>query len=249
MDWLQQFALSNSQWVWIIFCALCIGLAKTGLSGLGLLVVPILASVFGARPSTGVLLPMLIMADVFAVVYYHRHADFKLLIRLAPATIMGILIAIWVGDIVNDQVFGIIMAIIIILGLTIMIWNERKSTRIPHNWFFASTAGILGGFTTMIGNAAGPVMSIYFLSLGLNKNKFIGTAAWFFLLVNLFKVPFHIAVWETISVDTFVFNLTLFPVIMIGAFLGVRLVKLIPEKPYRIFIIGSSALAALKLFF
>ncbi len=249
MDWLQQFTLSNTQWIWVIFCALCIGLAKTGLSGLGLLVVPVLASVFGARASTGILLPMLIMADVFAVYYYHRHADFKLLVRLAPATITGILIAIWVGDHVNDQTFGVIMAIIIILGLFIMIWNERKSSRIPHNWYFASVAGILGGFTTMIGNAAGPVIAIYFLSLGLNKNKFIGTAAWFFLLVNLFKVPFHISVWETISTDTFIFNLTFLPVIMIGAFIGIKVVKLIPEKPYRIFIIASSALAALKLFF
>ena len=239
-----------SDWVWVFFVALCIGLAKTGLSGLGLLVVPIMASVFGARLSTGVILPMLIMADVFAVVYYHRHADFKLIVKLAPATVTGVLFAIWVGDSVDDATFGTMMAVIIILGLAIMIYNEiNRNMDVPHNWAFASFAGVLGGFTTMIGNAAGPVMSIYFLALRLKKNNFIGTGAWFFLLVNIFKVPFHITIWETITWESFMFNLKLFPIIMAGAFLGIYLVKKIPEKPYRIFIIVSSGLAAIKLFF
>ncbi len=246
---LASFDLTSSQLLWVLFCALCVGLAKTGLSGLGLLVVPIFAGVFGARASTGVLLPMLIMADVFAVIYYHRHANFKLLVKLAPATIIGVLAAIWVGDAINEEVFGILLASLVVLGLAIMIWNERKISTIPHNWTFASAAGILAGFTTMIGNAAGPIMSVYFLSLNLKKNAFIGTGAWFFLVVNVFKVPFHITVWETIDWHTFTLNIYLFPVIMIGAFIGIKVVKLIPEKPYRIFIIVSSGLAALKLFF
>ncbi len=250
MDALFTFDLSTSQWVWFIFCALSIGMAKTGLSGMGMLVVPILASIFGPRASTGILLPILIMADVFAVGYYHRHASIKLLLKLAPATIAGVLVAVWVGDLIQDDLFGIIMAVIIILGLIIMVWNERrKSGSIPHNWFLASSTGLLGGFTTMIGNSAGPVMSIYFLALNLKKNNFIGTIAWFFLLVNLFKVPFHITIWHTINLDTFALGLTMLPVIAVGAFLGIKLVKLIPEKPYRIFIIVSSGLAAFKLFF
>lgn len=226
-------------------------MAKTGLGGLGLLIVPILAGIFGPRASTGILLPMLIMADVFAVWYYHGHANIRLLIKLAPATISGILIAVWVGDLVNDQQFGIILAIIIIMGLAILIWRERKQSAkaIPHNWAFASAVGLTGGFTTMIGNAAGPIMSIYFLSLNLNKNKFIGTLAWFFLLVNIFKVPFHIFVWNTLTVDSIKFNLLVLPVIILGAYIGIKIVKLIPEKPYRIFVVVSSALAALKLFF
>ena len=101
----------------------------------------------------------------------------------------------------------------------------------------------------MIGNAAGPVMSIYFLSRNLPKNSFIGTSAWFFLLVNVFKVPFHIGVWQTISMESFSFNLLLFPAIVLGVFVGFSIVKRIPEKAYRIFILVSIGLAALKLFF
>ena len=141
-----------------------------------------------------------------------------------------------------------LLAGIIIVGTVLMILNFSKPELIKPNRLFASIAGFLGGFTTMIGNAAGPVMSIYFLAMGFQKNKFIGTAAWFFLLVNLFKVPFHIWIWETISWETFKIDLLIAPAIIVGAFVGFRVTKLIPERPYRIFIIVSILLAAIKLF-
>ena len=248
---LESFQLNPEQWFWVILCALFVGMAKTGIAGVGMLIVPILATIFGGRPSAGILLPMLSMADVFAVSYYHRHAEWKYVLKLLPSTVVGVLVGLFVGNIVNDQQFKHMMAVIILVGLVIMIWRERKNstTAIPHNWLFSSIAGLLGGFSTMIGNAAGPVMSIYFLSMMLPKNSFIGTGAWFFLIINLFKIPFHITVWETINLDTFTLDLAMFPAIMIGAFIGFKLVKYIPEKPYRIFIIVTTALAAIKLFY
>ena len=99
----------------------------------------------------------------------------------------------------------------------------------------------------MIGNAAGPVMTIYFLSIGFKKNKFIGTAAWFFLFVNVFKVPFHIIFWKTINTSIFLFGLSLSPFIIFGAYTGFWIVQKIPEKPYRIFLITSIFLSTLKL--
>jgi hypothetical protein len=248
---LESFQLNPEQWFWVILCALFVGMAKTGIAGAGMLIVPILATIFGGKTSTGILLPMLCIADVFAVSYYHRHAEWKYIWKLMPSTVAGVLVGLYVGSLVNDQQFKLLMACIILVGLVIMVWRERKNmeTAIPHNWMFSSIAGLLGGFSTMIGNAAGPVMAIYFLSMMLPKNNFIGTGAWFFLIINLFKVPFHISVWKTIDLNTFVLDLAMFPAIMIGAILGFKLVKLIPEKPYRIFIIASTALAAIKLFF
>lgn len=248
---LESFQLNPEQWFWVILCALFVGMAKTGIAGVGMLIVPILATIFGGKTSTGILLPMLCIADVFAVSYYHRHAEWKYIWKLMPSTVAGVLVGLYVGSLVNDQQFKLLMACIILVGLVIMVWRERKNTEIaiPHNWMFSSIAGLLGGFSTMIGNAAGPVMAIYFLSMMLPKNSFIGTGAWFFLIINLFKVPFHISVWKTIDLNTFVLDLAMFPAIMIGAILGFKLVKLIPEKPYRIFIIASTALAAIKLFF
>lgn len=226
-------------------------MAKTGIAGIGMLIVPILATIFGGRSSAGILLPMLSMADIFAVAYYHRHAEWKYVIKLLPSTVVGVLVGLFVGNIINDEQFKHLMAILIIVGLGIMVWRERKKdiAAIPHNWIFSSMAGLLGGFSTMIGNAAGPVMSIYFLSMMLPKNSFIGTGAWFFLIINLFKIPFHITVWKTIDINTFTLDLAMLPAITLGAFLGVKLVKYIPEKPYRIFIIVTTALAAIKLFY
>ena len=248
---LKSFELSPDQWFWVVLCALFVGMAKTGVAGVGMLIVPILATIFGGKSSAGILLPMLSMADIFAVSYYHRHAEWKYIWKLLPSTVMGVLIGLYVGNIVNDDQFKMLMAIIILVGLGIMIWRERKSNMqaIPHNWLFSSIAGLLGGFSTMIGNAAGPVMSIYLLSMMLPKNSFIGTGAWFFLIINLFKIPFHISVWETINMHTFTLDLAMLPAIMIGAYLGIKLVKIIPEKPYRIFIIVTTGLAAIKLFF
>lgn len=240
--------LSQIDWFWLLLSALFIGMAKTGLGGLGMLVVPIMAAVFGAKASTGIVLPMLIMADLFGVGYYHRHADTRQLLRLVPSTVLGVLVAIWVGDIIDPQQFRMLLAVIILAGSAVMIFNFRNPNFIKPNRLTATAAGFLGGFTTMIGNAAGPVMSVYFLAMGFQKNKFIGTAAWFFLLVNLFKVPFHIWVWETISWETFKLNLSIIPAIVIGALLGFRITRLIPEGPYRLFIIVGILLAAVKLF-
>lgn len=248
-EFLQSFELTTVQWIWVAFCALCIGMAKTGLGGAGMLVVPIMASIFGARPSTGIVLLLLIMADFFGVGYYHRHAELKQLIRLIPSTISGVLIGIWVGERMSSQQFQILLAVVILLGIIVMVFNFGKQELIPKNIWVASLAGLLGGFTTMIGNAGGPVMSIYFLSMGFQKNKFIGTAAWFFLVVNVFKVPFHITIWETITWETLWFDLFLFPFIVLGAFIGVYVTRRIPERPYRIFIMASVTLAAVKLFF
>ena len=248
---LESFGLSTDQWFWVILCALFVGMSKTGIAGLGMLIVPILAAIFGGKTSAGILLPMLSMADIFAVFYYHRHAEWKYILKLLPATVAGVLIGLFVGNVVNDQQFKQIMALIILVGVVVMVWRERKANAqaIPHNWAFSSVVGLLGGFSTMIGNASGPLMSIYLLSMMLPKNSFIGTGAWFFLIINLFKIPFHILVWETIDLRSFTLDLAMFPVIMIGAFLGFKLVKYIPEKPYRLFIIVTTALAAIRLFF
>ena len=108
--------------------------------------------------------------------------------------------------------------------------------------------GLLGGFATMIGNAAGPVMALYLLSMRLPKNQFIGTAAWFFFIINVSKVPFHIYFWETIDLHSFTFDLLMLPAIAAGAVLGIWLVKFFPEKIYRYFIIASTLAAALLLF-
>jgi uncharacterized membrane protein YfcA len=223
-------------------------MSKTGVHGAGMVVVPLLATVFGGRSSSGLLLPMLCLADIFGVWYYHRHASWKHLKILFPWAALGVVLGTITGQYIDDNMFRLIMAVTILLSLGIMIWLERnKKEEIPDHRWFAALMGMAGGFTSMIGNLATAVMAVYLLSMRLPKNAYIGTTAWFFLVVNLFKVPFHIVSWHTITLQSFLLDLTTLPGIALGAFLGIYIVKRIPEKIYRWFIIFMTVVTAIVM--
>lgn len=247
----QTYNLLPYQWFLFALCALMIGLAKAGISGAGLLVVPLMANIFGGRESVGIVLPMLIFADVYAVIYYNRHAEWKYVYKLLPWAITGILAGFFFGKSINDVQFKQTIAVLVLVGILLMIWQDVKGKRmnIPDNWWVAAILGLTGGFTTMVGNAAGPIMILYLLAMRLPKNSFIGTGAWFFFIVNLLKVPLHIFFWKTIVVKSFLLDLMALPVILLGAYLGIRVVRIIPEKAYRIFIITTTILSAAFLLF
>jgi uncharacterized membrane protein YfcA len=220
-------------------------MAKTGVHGAGMLAVPLLAAVFGGKMSSGLLLPVLVMAEVFGVWYYHRHASWKHLKILCPWAAAGVFLGTFVGGVIDDELFKTIMAIIIVISVAIMIWLERaRKENVPDYLWFGILIGIAGGFTSMVGNLAGSVMALYLLSMRLPKNEFIGTAAWFFLVLNWFKIPFHVFAWKTITWDSLLLNITTLPLIAFGAYLGVVIVKKIPEKAYRWFIIIMTMVAA-----
>lgn len=240
--------LSAQSIVIVVTVALLLGMAKTGVHGAGMLSVPLLAIAFGGKSSSGLMLPMLLIADVFGVWYYHRHASFKHLKLLFPWAAIGVVAGSFAGNLISDEIFKIIMAITIFGSLAIMIWMETGGKeKIPDNIYFGMAAGFLGGFTSMIGNLAGTVMAVYFLSMRFQKNSFIGTAAWYFLIMNWFKVPFHIWVWHTINLDSGILALTLLPVIVAGAFIGIWLVKKMSDQTYRWFIIAMTAVAAVVM--
>lgn len=244
--------LTFSVWMLSILCALMIGMSKTGINGLGTLVVPLMAFAFGGMPSSGVVLPMLVMADVFGVIYYHRSANFKALIKVMPWALVGIVLGLLTGKAISAEQFRQLIGILLIISLILMVWNEfkKKSEKNkPHASWLSVPYGIAGGFSTMIGNAAGPVMSIYLLMKNLPKNEFIGTAAWFFFIINIIKMPLQIWGWNNITTDTLLFNLKMLPFIAVGAWLGIKLVKIIPEKVYRWFIIIGTFVSSLVLIF
>ena len=242
------FSFTYHQFIMLAIAAALIGMGKTGVQGAGMIAIPLLALVFGGKASTGIILPLLIFADLFAVYYYHQHASWQHLRKLIPFTLIGIILGTIAGNLIDDLVFGQTMAVIIFACLGLMIWRERTAVvQVPDSMWIVATIGIIGGLTTMVGNLAGPVMALYLLSMRLPKDQFIGTAAWFFLLVNLLKVPLHIWVWETIRLDTFVLNLYLLPVIAVGSLLGVILVKKLHETAYRWFVIVMTAVAALAM--
>jgi uncharacterized protein len=243
---LSSFSLSGIDWSLILICAMLIGMSKTGVPGVSMVVVPTLALIFGGKQSTGVLLPILIFADIFAVIYYHRHANWKHLIRALPWAFGGILLALWIGNLVNDEQFKQIIAITVFVSIGLMIWRDyiSKAEFTPDSWLFAAFMGITGGFATMIGNVAGPIFAIYLLAMHMDKQSFIGTTAWFFFIVNLSKFPLQVLAWQNINWSTLFIDFISFPAIALGAWLGIVIVKKIPEKAFKLIVIVVTTLSA-----
>lgn len=241
-----EFTFSRNEFLLFLLVAVFIGMSKTGIHGAGMMAVPLLALVFGGQQSSGILLPILCLADVMGVLYYHRHASWYHLKKLFPWAALGTVLGTVVGGMIDDQTFRLVMAVIIFVSVGIMVWLERgRKEAVPDYKWFASLTGVAGGFTSMIGNLATSVVAIYFLTMRLPKNAFIGTTAWFFLVINWFKLPFHIFVWETITWNTFFLDLATLPFIGVGAFLGIVIVKKIKDRAYRWFIIVMTVVAAL----
>jgi uncharacterized membrane protein YfcA len=242
------FSFSPAEILVFFSVSIFIGMSKAGVHGAGMVAVPLLAAVFGGRLSSGILLPMLCLADAIGVWYYHRHASWYHLKKLFPWAVVGTVLGTLVGGWIDDATFKMILAVTIVASAVIMIWLERGHKKdIPDYAWFAALTGIAGGFTSMVGNLAGAVTAIYFLSMRLPKNEFIGTSVWFFMVINWFKIPFHVWGWHTINGNTFLLGLTALPFIGLGAFLGVLLVKHLQEKAYRWFIIGMTLVAAVVM--
>lgn len=247
MPELLHFSVIN--WVLIFTGAFIIGLAKAGLKGIDMMNVTIMAIVFGGKASTGVVLPLLCVADIMAVWYYNRHAQWPHFWKLLPWMVIGILVGVYTGKDIDEALFRKIMAVIIVLTVIIMIWLEvRKNPLVPHNLFFASGLGLAAGFTTMLGNLAGAFANIYFLAMRMNKNDFIGTAAWIFLVINLFKLPFQVWYWKNINVASLQFDLLLLPALLLGFWAGIKLVAKIKDDSYRRVILVLTLAGAVVIF-
>lgn len=230
--------------------ALLLGIAKSGIKGLAILIVTGLALVYGAKESTGILMPLLICGDILAVIYYKRHVKWIYLIKLLPWMVAGVLVGVVLGKDLPEDLFKSGMAVIILISVAMMYyWERKKDRKVPNHLSFAALMGMMAGFTTMVGNLAGVFSNIYFLATKLPKNEFIGTAAWLFFIINLFKIPFHIWSWGTINPASFQISLSLIPAVILGFLFGVSIVKKIKNDRYRQLILLLTGLGGLTIFF
>ena len=253
------FILAPADWMLPIACALMVGMSKAGLPGLGTIAVPLMAMVFPPTVSTGILLPILITGDIFGVTYYHRHTDWKLLWRLIPAALVGVVIGFFMlkqlmrGNIdrANEIIrIGIGSLILLLVALNLLREKLRLSeiSELPPKWSMsiAITFGLLAGITTQIANAAGPITLIYLLAMKLPKESFIGTGTWYSCIINLCKVPFMIKL-GSISTDSLIFNLKLVPFVLVGTVLAIVISSKMSRKNFEKWAILLTIIAALKL--
>ncbi len=250
MEILRSMPLTPAEWAVAIMGSFLLGIAKGGIKGTGAIITTMMALVFGSKASTGILMPLLIVGDLFAVVYYNRHAQWKYLWRLMPWMTLGVLVGVWYGKDLPEAEFKLGMAILILISVVLMWILERiKSLRIPDNRFFAGVMGSISGFATMVGNLAGPFSELYFLAIRMPKAMFIGTAAWLFFITNLFKLPFHIWTWETIHAASLWVDLVLLPPLVLGLWAGVVLVRVINQEQFRRIIMVLTVFGAVLILF
>ena len=201
--------LTITQWITICLSAVLIGMSKTGIQGITALTVPYMAIAFGAKESTGIILPMLCMADIIAVCYFRKKADWKAVVRLLPAAVAGFFIAIWVDDQIPASDFRFLLGITLLTVFLVMLWSEFTGSQ--NRW-------------------------AYLLSMRKEKMEFIGTNAWFFMVVNLLKLPLQILVWHNITFESFRLNLLMLPFLGLGACIGLRIVKRFSDQSFHRFI-------------
>jgi uncharacterized membrane protein YfcA len=238
-----------SQWLLAVLAAFCIGFSKSGFHGAGLVTVLVAAHLFGARDSTGVVLPMLICGDIFSVLVFHQHARWATIWRLLPPTVGGIIAGFalmhWIDDAAYRPVIGWIVLTLVILQFWRR-WRPGAFDHLPRSHVFAWSMGAATGFTTMVANGAGPVMTLYFLATRTPKYELVGTMAWFFLIVNLIKVPFSVQL-GLIHGTSLLFNALLVPAIALGIFAGLRLIRIVPQAAFETLLLLFAAIASLRM--
>lgn len=240
--------LTASQWLLAILAAAGIGFSKSGFSGFGMFHVAVFAMLFGAKESTGIVLPMLIVGDVCSVVAFGGHAHWRYVKRVIPPAAIGVVLG-WlmmerIDKDVYNYVIGCILLLLVAMQLVRMV-RPQWFNAVPHSMLFAWALGIVAGITTMLANAAGPILTLYLLVVSLPKNELVGTSAWLFLIINVYKLPFS-AEQGLIRGDTLWFNLGLAPAIVAGTLLGRWLIRHVPQRLFDALLLTFVTVAALR---
>lgn len=232
-----------------LLAAFCIGLSKAGFSGISMVSVVLFADIYGAKTSVGLALPLLIAADLMAYPAFLKHGSWKPVWRLLPATLVGLFLGWLLLGNIDDLTARRMIGICVLLMVAIQIfrkWQPERLELLAGSGEFGISAGVMGGFSTMLANAAGPVMQLYFLAKRLPKMEMIGIGARFFLLVNILKIPLN-AKLALISEESLWENARLLPGVFVGIVMGRWLIGRVPQAAFEWMIVVFSSVAALRL--
>jgi hypothetical protein len=234
-----------------LLAAFCIGLSKAGFGGISMVSVFLLADLYGAKASVGLALPLLIAADLMAYPAFMKHGSWRPVWRLLGPALVGLGAGWWMLDRIDNatarRVIGGCVLLMVVLQVSRRLWPAAIDRRVETRGF-GMGAGILGGFATMLANAAGPVIQLYLVARRVPKMELIGIGARFFLLINLLKVPLN-ARLALITPESLLENARLLPGVVAGIFGGRWLIRHVPQAAFEWMIVGFSALAGLRLAF
>ncbi|MPY54758.1 sulfite exporter TauE/SafE family protein [Streptomyces acidicola] len=254
MNTMTLWHISLPEFAALAFAALLVGFSKTAVSGANTVSLAIFAAVLPARASTGVLLPILIVGDVLAVLTYRRHAHWPTLWRLFPAVAAGVVFGTVFLMWADDGIVRTSIGAILLMMAAVTVWRRRiaekeddpEAVTTRAGRVKARSYGVLGGFTTMVANAGGPVMSMYLLSAGFRKLGFLGTSAFFFLIVNVSKVPFSVGL-GLIDGPSLLLDAALAAFVLPGALLGRWAVNRINQRLFEQLVIAATVVGGVQL--
>jgi uncharacterized membrane protein YfcA len=245
-------ALDPWAWAALGVAAVVIGISKTALPGGSILAIALFAAVLPARTSTAATLLLLMVGDVFALLAYRRHAHWPTLLRLAPAVVAGLLLGFAFLALTGDGVVRRAIGVILLLMIAVTLWRRWRQARAEQEAaarggaLLAGVYGTLGGFTTMVANAGGPVMSMYFLATRTPVQVFLGTSAWFFAIINVIKVPFLAGI-GLFTGPVLLTDAILAPLVVLGALLGLRVARRLDQRLFDRIVIVLTILGAVYL--
>jgi uncharacterized protein len=239
------------QWLCAVLGALMVGISKAGIMGLSLLSVALFAHVFpSTKQASGLILPLLIFGDCVAVLSYRTHTQWRYVWKLLPWTAAGVVLGYFALGHISDRTARTMIGVIIVFLCAMGYWRRYMKTPVSESghwhWTLAAALGVTAGFVTLVANAAGPLMAIYLVAMRLPKMQFVGTAAVFFMVLNLFKVPFMVDL-GLITAPSFVLNLMLAPAVLLGAFAGRWLLIHINQRLFENLVLALSAIAGVLL--
>lgn len=267
--------LPAASWALVVLGALIVGFSKTALPGAGTLAAGAFALAMPAKESTAALLLLLIVGDMTALWVYRREPDWRTLVRLLPSAMVGVIIGVFFFAAVDDTTVRVTIGIILIALVALTVARRMRAQRRAETEAASTSSGpasrvttaatpaggsekgaaataqgvaygLLGGFTTMVANAAGPVMSLYLLMMRMPVMTFLGTSAWFFAVINLFKLPFSAGL-GLFTRETLMMDLLLIPVVLIAAYFGAKVARRIPQQVFDKLVLGLTVLAAIGL--
>ena len=242
--------LTTLQWILVVIGAMGIGAAKAGLAGVNFVHLVVFAIIFGPRESAGLILPMLVVGDIMAVLAFRQHARWDYIRHMLPPACVGVMIGAYVmWRIRNDAVFTPLIGWILLVLTTLQLvhmWRPALFAGAPHSRPFAWTMGLVAGWTTMLANGAGPIFALFALAVGLPKFEFVGSSAWFFLIINVFKLPFSYGL-GLIGASSLALNVVLIPPIIAGLLFGRWLAHRVPQALFNALLLAFAGVAALRL--
>lgn len=228
-----------------------IGIAKTAIGGMGMVSAALLANVLSAKESTGVILVLLLVGDLFAIGIYKKHVEWKVLKSLMWPVAAGLLVGVAflanVSDLSLKRTIGwIVLVLVAAFPISQRLLNGDLDLVGKFPKIIGYSLGSMAGFMSMIANAGGPPMSIYLLMRRNSVMNFLGNNAWFFFLLNVSKVPFTLAL-GILKFQSLQYILPAIPTVALGAILGRRYITRINQQLFQNITLVSAAAAGLNL--